>query len=148
MTSWLIPKTSKDRTNIMPRPPKLNPERQDRVCEAIGAGNDRETAARYAGISPTTFYSWLAKGRAGNPRYREFAENVEKAESTAEVRNVAIIQQAAATTWQAAAWWLERKYPQRWGRRTIWEGSGGQDVEVTVQVAGLRQPHLKAVSGD
>ena len=32
------------------------------------------------------------------------------------VRNVAIIQKAANTKWQAAAWWLERKRSEDWSQ--------------------------------
>ena len=42
-----------------------------------------------------------------------------KARADAEVRNVAYIRRAAQDpkTWQAAAWWLERSFPTRWGRQ-------------------------------
>ncbi len=49
--------------------------------------------------------------------YREFLEAIEKAEAQAKVRNVTIIQAAAKDNWQAAAYWLERRYPEEWGRR-------------------------------
>jgi len=46
------------------------------------------------------------------------------------VRNVAIIETAAPRNWQAAAWWLERKNYDRWGRkeRTELVGEGGGPV--------------------
>ena len=31
---------------------------------------------------------------------------------------VGVIRRAAPTTWQAAAWWLERKFPEAWGKDT------------------------------
>jgi hypothetical protein len=50
----------------------------------------------------------------------------------AEMRDVALIAQAAKENWQAAAWRLERKYPARWGR-TQHEvtGKDGKPVEIT-----------------
>ena len=33
------------------------------------------------------------------------------------MRNVALIQKAAKDNWQAAAWYLERRYPEDYGRR-------------------------------
>ncbi len=33
------------------------------------------------------------------------------------MRDVAVIATAAKENWQAAAWRLERKFPERWGRR-------------------------------
>lgn len=47
--------------------------------------------------------------------YREFRAAVQKAEAEAEERLLGIIEDAAPNTWQAAAWMLERKYPERWG---------------------------------
>jgi hypothetical protein len=49
----------------------------------------------------------------------------------AEMRDVALIAQAAKENWQAAAWRLERKYPARWGRKTQHEvtGKDGKPVE-------------------
>src|SRR5262249_15332874 len=42
-------------------------------------------------------------------RDRTFADAIEKAESDAEVRFTTIVAEAAAGSWQAAAWWLERR---------------------------------------
>jgi len=47
------------------------------------------------------------------------------------VRDVAIIAKAAAGGhWQAAAWRLERKFPDRWGRKTklTGDGEGGEII--------------------
>ena len=97
------------------RPTALTPEVQARVCEAIAAGNTRHDAAGYAGVGTSTLNHWLTRGRkARRGPYRQFLEAVKRAEAGAVVRNVAIIQKAANKTWQAAAWWLERKNPQDW----------------------------------
>lgn len=117
------------------RPSKLTPEVQDKVVQAILAGNYQDTAAQYAGIGTTTFYRWMEKGAEDDApqMYRDFREAVESANATAEVRDVALITQAAQSgTWQAAAWKLERKFPQRWGRfqRTEITGRDGGPIEV------------------
>jgi hypothetical protein len=102
----------------MGRPLKLTPDVQGRIVQAIAAGNTRETAAAYAGINVATLYRWLAEAAAGaNGIKREFHEAVKKAEADAVVTSVAIIRQAAHDSWQAAAWWLERRYPDDWARR-------------------------------
>lgn len=105
----------------MGRPTKLTPEVQQRVLQAIAGGNTRKDAAAYAGISITTLEDWIGRGRGRGHRpahavYVAFVDAIEKAEAQAVVRNVAIIQKAAADTWQAAAWWLERRRPQDWAR--------------------------------
>lgn len=100
----------------MSRRSKLNKERQARLCEALRAGNTRAAAAEYAGIGTSTLYRWLDRGEAQQRgAYRDFWDAVKKAEADAEVRNVALIQRAAnGGTWQAAAWWLERRRPSQW----------------------------------
>ena len=96
---------------------KLNTEVTNAICQALRAGNTRHDSAVYGGICETTFYEWLKKADEGKEPYTEFSEAVKKAEADAIVRNVAIIQKAANDgTWQAAAWFLERRRPDDWGR--------------------------------
>jgi hypothetical protein len=118
----------------MPRPTKLTPETQARIIQALEAGNYFETACGYAGIHQATGYAWMAKGReATSGVYREFYEAVEKATANAEAGMVAIIKLASRDTWQAAAWWLERRAPDRWGRqRQEITGKDGGDIVVRV----------------
>jgi hypothetical protein len=68
-------------------------------------------------------------------RFEDFRDAIQKAEADAEIRNVAIIQKAASATWQAAAWWLERKRKGDWAQRTETTGDGGGAVEVLVRFA-------------
>lgn len=118
----------------MARPTKLNSITHDKIVKAIQAGNYIETAAAYAGISKNTLYEWLRRGQrekdrvAKNPRFKikkaeelfvKFADAVEKALAEAEMRDVVIIGKAAEEQWQAAAWRLERKFPEKWGRQKI-----------------------------
>lgn len=103
----------------MGRPSKRTPEREARIAEALRAGNTRKAACAYGGISQSQFAEWLA-------RFHDFRDTIEKAEADAEVRAVAQIATAAqAGTWQAAAWWLERRRPDDYGRR--------DRIEVTVR---------------
>jgi transposase len=94
----------------MARPSKYTPEVVKRVTDAIKLGATYELAAAYAGIAESTFYDWQAK----KP---EFSEQVKAAEGTAAVGWLARIEQAAsAGNWTAAAWKLERRYPEQYGR--------------------------------
>ena len=115
----------------MARPTKLTQDTQDRIIQAVQAGNYLETAAQFAGIDGSTLRRWVAKGEAPNAPepYRSFCTALKSARAAAEVRSVALIQQAATGgTWQAAAWYLERSYPDRWGRTRV-EVTGGPDGE-------------------
>lgn len=127
----------------MGRPSKISNEIKHKIITAIRAGNYIETASAYAGISKSTLYDWLRRGEREkqrvekNPRYKirkseqpfvDFSDAVEKALAEAEVRDVAIIAKAAEEQWQAAAWRLERKFPDRWGRKVI-EHRGSLEVK-------------------
>jgi transposase len=133
---------------------KLTPERVARLVEALEAGNYDESAARYAGISRSIYYAWLARGRKERDRltgdekarplkseepFLDFLDKVEEAIAKAEVRNVAIIQKAGNTTWQASAWWLERKMPNKWGRHDKQElvGDGGGAIAINISTDDL-----------
>jgi transposase len=114
------------------RPTKLTPEIRQRIVTAIRAGNYAEPAARSAGISPATYYRWLKRGEKAPPGiYREFLEEVRRAESEAEVHAVAVIRKAMGDDWRAAAHYLERRYPDRWRRRESLEHEGASPVVLT-----------------
>jgi len=100
------------------RKPKLTKELQDQICRLISAGNYIKTACQASGISEQTFNNWKNWGeKQSKGVYFEFLESVKKAEATAIAKNVTVIQLATRESWQAAAWWLERKYPKDWGRK-------------------------------
>jgi transposase len=96
----------------MGRPSKLTDERAELVLAALRAGNHLTTAARYAGIAESTLHAW----RRRSP---EFSAAVDKARADAEARMVGVVMKAASEHWQAAAWWLERSFPDRYGRRVL-----------------------------
>lgn len=110
------------------RPTKYNDETVQRITQALRAGNTRRAACAYANIDQSTFANWLKQNS-------DFSDAVEKAEGDAEVRNVSIIQKAADTTWQAAAWWLERKHKAEWSSRVEQTGADGSPVKVIVEYA-------------
>lgn len=118
---------------------KLNPKTQKKICDALRAGNTRTASAAYAGIGMTTFHVWMDKGRrAKSGIHRDFRDAVEKAEADAEVRHVAIITKASEKSWQAAAWWLERRRHKDWRQRKDVDhgGQGGGAVPVRVVIGG------------
>ena len=134
---------------------KLTSDVQEKIVQALGAGNYQEAAASFAGISKATFFAWLDRGRIERTRleegekprkaesiYLDFVDAVENARAQAQVRHVANITKAGADgTWQASAWWLERSYPQQWGRfnRTEISGPDGGPIETTVSIDDLRE---------
>lgn len=105
----------------------ITPSVQAKICDALRAGNTRTAAAGCAGISRATFYRFLTD--------ETFKTAIEKAEDEAEAAMVDQIGKAADSgTWTAAAWWLERRRYQDWGRRDRLEHSGkdGEPIEQRV----------------
>jgi transposase len=101
------------------RPSKFTPEIKQSICEHISAGNYLDTACRLAGVDYTTFRGWMVKGeQEGKGDYFEFLRQVRLAEAQAEAERVRLILNAGKyDDWKANAWYLERKYPERWGKK-------------------------------
>lgn len=101
------------------RPSKLTPETQKRILEALSVGTTYALACQYAGITYATFRRWMVQGeQAKSGKFRDFYDAVKEAEGRAVVGWLAKIERAANEgNWQAAAWKLERRYPEDFGRR-------------------------------
>lgn len=105
--------------------------------QAIAAGNAEETAAEYAGIDRSTYFRWMQKGARRAGPYRDFRDAIMKARVEVEIAHVVIIEQAMAKSWQAAAWWLERRRNDRWGRREALDVTIRREAERLAQETGL-----------
>lgn len=106
----------------MGRPAKLLDESTAKtVLDALSVGCSIRTACEAAGLGRTTFKVWMLKGKAAsddptNEPYQAFRAGVKKARAEGEKRALEIIRDAMPTTWTAAAWYLERSNPARWGK--------------------------------
>ena len=131
------------------RPSKLTPEVQQKIVTAIRAGNSPQDAAVYAANTERTFDRWIARGeKAPAGPYPRFWEAVKAAESEAEVRAVAIIQQSMPANWRAAMTYLERKYPRRWGRQLdITTDTEMNDIITAIGDAGERAKEAGDTAG-
>lgn len=147
----------------MARPTKYSKERGDKIAKLIKGGNYANQAAQACGVSESTFYRWMSKGKEIGKKYAdyldqerawqelsdedkalsphlkplesegpteeergffEFCELIKKSEAEAEAAAVVQIKAAAASgTWQAAAWFLERKHKDRWARTDKVDGT-------------------------
>ena len=104
---------------------KYNDEIVKELIKYIESGNYIETACDAVGIAKSTFYEWV-KEKA------DFSNAVKKAESQAIARNLTIIQIAAKKSWQAAAWFLERKDYERWGRKELVGGINDKPININL----------------
>lgn len=123
------------------RKSKLTQELIKEATSLLRAGNYAKTVCDYLGIHESTWYKWLQEGEAAKSGLkRELFESVKRAESTAEIRNVNIIQKAAEEDWRAAMTYLERKFPYRWGRKERMEaeiqhsGKDGGPIQSEVNI--------------
>lgn len=108
------------------------PEKAGRMVDLLLAGNYRETAATIAGITPRALRMWMQKAEDGDSRYEAFAQVVRVAEAMAEAASVQNVRNAGKDPrfWAADMTYLERRYPDRWGRRH--EETGGPKVVVQI----------------
>jgi hypothetical protein len=92
------------------RPPVLDAEKKAKVLEVVGAGFPIRYAARYVGCDEGTI-------RHAGQRDPEFYDQVKYAQFKAEYDLVKNIRTASESgkNWRAAAWSLERMFPDRYG---------------------------------
>ena len=100
---------------------KLTEQLIEDAAKLIEAGNYQKHVAQALGVDESTWYRWLREGEQSedeNDLKYKFYQSIKKAEAKAVARNVALIQRAAQDgNWQAAAWWLERRFPEEWGKK-------------------------------
>ncbi len=110
-----------------------DPQVREILRGAIALGSSINQAASAAGIDPSTFRRWRIKAEADKEPYLTFFNDLMMDRDRATIRKLRIIDNAAeAGTWQAAAWWLERNFPDEYGQRTRHEvtGKDGKDLVV------------------
>jgi len=91
------------------RPTSLTPDLAEKVFECLRLGLSYVQTCDAVGVSLASFRRW----RKRKPLFRA---GVKRAEAEAVALRLAVIQAAAAKSWQAAAWWLERRHPDQWAK--------------------------------
>lgn len=108
-------------------------DRVDRLLASLRLGATHRIAAQCAGIGVSTMRDWLRD----KPM---FADAVREAEAYGAVLMLERITTAANEgTWQAAAWLLERRYPDMYGRfpenaRRAAVGDSVDEVRVVIDI--------------
>jgi hypothetical protein len=103
------------------RPSSLDDATGERILQVLRAGGYDETAYTRAGVPKSTFYDWMGRGDPNgtdprDQRYRRFRAEVQRARAQGEAGLLAAVNSAAPRNWQAAAWLLERRWPEKWAR--------------------------------
>ncbi|MBL9179715.1 MAG: hypothetical protein JNM65_16755 [Verrucomicrobiaceae bacterium] len=108
------------------RPTLLNPTRQAALLEAIEQGMPLKQAAAVAGMSYDTLNHWQKRGEneSAPPEYCQFYQQLRRSQAIAMQVHVSSICDAAKRDWRAAAWMLERRFPEDFARTQQLEHSG------------------------
>lgn len=132
----------------MARPTKISKKIVDTLAKYIRAGAHLDTAAARAGISKQTLHTWLKAAARGDgtPLQNDLLEAVDLALADFEHGAVLGIMKASTTQWQAGAWLLERKFPDRYGMRNRTEitGANGGPIQL-VDVKVMSDAELEAI---
>ena len=102
------------------------------MLEAVQDGCYLETAAKLAELSKVTVYSWINRGKTGEEPFATFLNTLEKAEARSEADAIRNVRQAGKLPqfWAAEMTYLERRHPEKWGRRQ--ESDSGPKVQVII----------------
>jgi len=89
---------------------KATPKTIKIILDAIRSGASQRDASALAGISEDTLSLWKKQDS-------DFSEEMRKKDIQCKMDHIKIVLRAAEKTWQAAAWWLERRYANEYTNR-------------------------------
>lgn len=123
------------------RPPKLADHKLIATIMALVAGGAAPSdAAAQLGISPSNFTTWQERGSGpqADAGYVQFSELLNKAREVGKNWHVRNIHWHARKNWVPSAWWLERNFPDQFGKRSA--------VDVThTHLRGTGRPEIKEI---
>jgi transposase len=94
------------------RPTKLTPERRKAFIACLERGLPLKVAAKAVGVGIDTVYDWIR-------RNKDFAQEVRATDLKSLEANLAYVKDAREDAWQAAAWILERQWPELYARPEV-----------------------------
>lgn len=113
--------------------PKLSKEVVKRAVQLKKGGALNKDIAAAIGVAEATFSRWI-----NNPKtdlQRQLGQELKKAEADYKNALLAVIAKASRERdWKAAAWLLERKYPQEYARTDRIQATVEQETTATVRV--------------
>ena len=115
------------------------PRKRTKICGLLSLGYSRSMAAEYVGCDPSTI-TRTAK------RDERFREQLAAAQSEADIDALKLIRHTADQEryWRAAAWILERRNPDEYGRRAPNTFSGEQVMQILDRVLQAVMPAVAA----
>lgn len=92
------------------KPYKATPNTIKIILDAIADGLTQRDASILAGISEDTLSLWKRENS-------DFSEQIRQKEIECKRKHIKNIERASEKSWQASAWWLERKYKTEFSQR-------------------------------
>ena len=112
---------------------KFNEKTIEIILKARKSGLNQKECAEVAGINEATLYKWLNKGKkAKRGKYSDFYNDFQMAKNKNKLFHLKKIHEAEA--WTASAWYLERVYPEEFGRKDRVDLKHKAQVEVSKTV--------------
>ena len=104
------------------RPPKLTVLLIEQICDLLISGHSIARSAMISGVSESTIYRWLSIGKksGADEIYTQLVERVWEAIECSEFELLQSMRMAASEkeNWRVSAWLLERRFPEKYGKRT------------------------------
>ena len=119
---------------------------REELLENLRSGMSIVAACALSSVSRTSYYNWIKQDS-------EWAEEAEAAIRFGEAVQVSRISQAGVDDWRAAAWLLERRFPNEWGPRqevslTQVNDGGAALVVAMIEQTDARLKQLEEGNGD
>lgn len=111
----------------------IRKEQWDGVLADVGLGLSVTDAAANNKMSKESVFKRKYKDK-------EFRDQFNKALITPKRQSIGIVRKASVTIWQAAAWWLERKFPDEFGLRQKLEYAIDNVIVAIVSVLNTKIP--------
>lgn len=101
----------------------------EKIIEAIKLGVDLEIAVHAVGVSMSEAFHWLERGKTedakmaagmkanrAETKFLTFWKEVTQARATSIAQVQMNMRRATIDDWKAAAWWLEKTMPEKYGK--------------------------------
>lgn len=98
-------------------PDKCTKEMIDHICELKEAGFTDKAICQCVGISQASLCAWKSNPKTEN--HIELIERLKKAQENHRLSLVKRIEEASINDWKAAAWILERTYPDEFAKPEV-----------------------------
>ncbi len=115
----------------------LDTKKRTKICGLLALGYSQRMAAEFVGCDPSTIT------RTGK-RDENFRAQLAAAQSDADISALKIIRRTADQEryWRAAAWILERRNPEEYGRRSPNSFTGEQVIQILQRVLEVVMPSV------